>query len=180
MAKILIVYYSRTGNTEKMAERVAKGVTKAGAEATVKAVGETKADELKDYDGIILGSPTYYGTMAAEIKQLLDDSVAFHGQLAGKVGGAFSSSANMGGGNETTVMDMLKALLMALLEPTQLLRDHESTGDFTARLALLEDLKSLPFGAVWDYCCLTQDVPVGHQWVGLVNAYEEKVLSERN
>src|SRR4029077_18341265 len=55
----------------------------------------------------------------------------------------------------------LKALLGALLEPIQMLRGIEARGDFTARLAWLEDLKTLPFGAIWDYYCLKQDVPVG-------------------
>ena len=112
MTKILIVYYSRGGNTKKMAKFVESGVKTDGAEATLKDVAKTKAKELLDYDGIIIGSPTYYGSMAAEIKKLLDDSVSFHGRLEGKVGAAFSSSANIGGGNETTVIDILKAMLI--------------------------------------------------------------------
>ncbi|GAG80818.1 unnamed protein product [marine sediment metagenome] len=112
MAKILIIYYSRSGNTKKMASLVEAGVTAEGIDVTLKDVLKTKAKELLDYDGIIIGSPTYYGTMAAEIKKLLDDSVAFHGQLEGKVGAAFSSAANIGGGNETTITDILKAMLI--------------------------------------------------------------------
>src|SRR3954462_3093825 len=60
---------------------------------------------------------------------------------------------------------MLKALLLALLEPTRTLRDQEAAGDRTARLATLEELKTLPAGAVWDYCCLRQDVPVALDWL---------------
>ncbi|MBU4140306.1 MAG: flavodoxin family protein, partial [Candidatus Omnitrophica bacterium] len=56
--------------------------------------------------------PTYYGSMAYQIKQLLDESVEFHGELAGKVGAAFSSSANVGGGNETTILDIICAMLI--------------------------------------------------------------------
>ncbi|MCD6303688.1 MAG: NAD(P)H-dependent oxidoreductase [Planctomycetes bacterium] len=113
MARILVCYYSRTGHTEHMAEAIGKAAaTVEGAQVDVLPVGKVSAKDLLDYDAVILGSPTYYGTMAAEIKRLLDDSVSFHGQLAGKVGGAFSSSANVGGGNETTVMDLLKALLI--------------------------------------------------------------------
>ncbi|MCM8771412.1 MAG: flavodoxin family protein, partial [Candidatus Omnitrophica bacterium] len=56
--------------------------------------------------------PTYYGTMCYQIKQLLDESVEFHGQLDGKVGAAFSSSANIGGGNETTILNILQAMLI--------------------------------------------------------------------
>lgn len=112
MAKVLIVYYSRTGNTKAMAELVAEGVRSEGVEVECKRVEDTNVDELLDVDGIILGSPTYYGTMAAEIKKFLDESVKYHGKLEGKVGGAFSSSGGLAGGNETTVLDMLKALLI--------------------------------------------------------------------
>ena len=113
MAKILICYYSRSGNTERMAHAVAEGVGKVkGASVVTKPVADVQAKDLLDYDAIIMGSPTYYGTMAAELKQLIDQSVAYHGKLAGKVGGAFSSSANVGGGNETTVMDIIKAELI--------------------------------------------------------------------
>ena len=112
MAKVLIVYYSRTGNTQKMAEAVEAGVREEGADVVVKSVADCQADELLEYDGIVVGSPTYYGLMAAEIKQLFDDSVKFHGRLAGKVGGAFSSAANIGGGNETTILAILQAMLI--------------------------------------------------------------------
>lgn len=74
---------------------------------------------------------------------------------------------------------LLKGLLLALLEPTATLRDLESSGDYTGRLALLEELKSLPFAAVWDYHCLQQGVPVGAAWLNEVREYEQKVLSER-
>lgn len=112
MAKILIIYYSRTGNTKRMAEEIAKGVKKEKVPVELKGVEEIKADDLLNYDGIIIGSPTYYGTMAHPIKKLLDDSVKFHGQLEGRVGAAFASSANIGGGNETTILDIVNALFI--------------------------------------------------------------------
>ena len=74
---------------------------------------------------------------------------------------------------------MLKALLLALLEPTPLLRQYESEGNYTARLALLEELKTLPFGAVWDHHCRAHDVPPGRDWLAEVKAYEREVLSHR-
>ena len=74
---------------------------------------------------------------------------------------------------------MLRALLIALLEPIELLRELESAGDYTARLALLEELKTLPSAAVWDYYCLKQNVPVGPAWIGEVRQYEKDVLSKR-
>ena len=73
----------------------------------------------------------------------------------------------------------IKALLMALLEPTAQLQAAEKEGDFTTRLAMLEELKGMPFGAVWDYYCLTQDVPVGLAYLDEVRAYEKQVLSQR-
>ena len=113
MAKVLIVYYSRSGNTEQMAEAVKEGAAEVeGVEVEVKKVEETVPEDLLEADGIILGSPTYYGTMASEVKKLIDDSVKFHGKLNGTVGGAFASSGVMGGGLETTVMDILKCLLI--------------------------------------------------------------------
>ncbi len=75
---------------------------------------------------------------------------------------------------------MVKALLMALLEPIETLRQLEAEGDFTARLAMLEELKTLPFGAVWDYYCLRSGVPVGEAWLAEVKRYEREVLSKRN
>ncbi len=74
---------------------------------------------------------------------------------------------------------MQKALLMALLEPSDRLHALERAGDHTGRLALLEELKTLPAGAVWDRYCLTQDVPVGEAWLDEVRAYERNVLAAR-
>ena len=74
---------------------------------------------------------------------------------------------------------MLKALLLALLEPTETLRQLEADGDTTARLALLEELKTLPFGAVWDHYCRSRGVPAGRDWLAEVKAYERDVLSKR-
>jgi L-rhamnose isomerase len=73
----------------------------------------------------------------------------------------------------------LKALLLALLEPTQTLRDQEASGDKTARLATLEELKTLPMGAVWDHYCLRQGAPVGPEWLAKVRTHERDVLSRR-
>jgi L-rhamnose isomerase len=74
---------------------------------------------------------------------------------------------------------MLKALLAALLEPATELKRIEAAGDFTRRLALLEELKSLPTGAVWDYYCLTQNVPPGIHWLDDVREYERTSLATR-
>ena len=112
MPKILISYYSRTGHTKKMAQLIGKGAKNSGCEVVIKDVGSTSPDDMLEADAIVLGSPTYYGTMAAPLKKLLDDSVKHHGKLAGKVGGAFASSGMIGGGNETTILSILEALLI--------------------------------------------------------------------
>ena len=74
----------------------------------------------------------------------------------------------------------LKALLIALLEPREMLLRHERDGDFTSRLALLEELKSMPFGAVWDEYCRRQDVPVGAAWIQDVKRYEHDLRDSRS
>jgi len=73
----------------------------------------------------------------------------------------------------------LRALLMALLEPQDLLRQYELEGDFSNRLALQEELKSMPFGAVWDYYCSTQNVPIGTGFMRVIKEYEQKELANR-
>ncbi len=73
----------------------------------------------------------------------------------------------------------IKCLLIALLEPTSKLRDLEASGDYTSRLALLEEAKTLPFGAVWEEFCTRNNVPAGAQWLDEVKAYERQVLSQR-
>ena len=75
---------------------------------------------------------------------------------------------------------MSKALMLALLEPTDLLRQLELAGDHSARLAMLEEIKTLPVGAVWEQFCQQQDIPAGSSWIGEVKAYEQKVLSLRH
>ena len=112
MAKGIVVYYSRSGNTKEMAEIIAAAMNTAGLPTDCKPVEKVKADDLLRYDAIVVGSPTYYGQMAGPIKQLFDDAVVFHGQLDGKVGAAFASSANIGGGNETTIMGITEAMLI--------------------------------------------------------------------
>lgn len=110
--KVLVAYYSRSGNTKKMAQGVAEGVKQAGADVDLKDISDMNVDDMLQYDALIFGSPTYYGLMAAEMKKVLDDSVKFHGKLSGKVGGAFTSAGGIGGGAETTIVSILEALLI--------------------------------------------------------------------
>jgi NAD(P)H dehydrogenase (quinone) len=110
--KVLIVYDSRSGNTEKMAHAVSEGVSEEGVDVEVKRVNEASVDELPGVDGLILGSPVYYGLPTAKIKEFIDDSVKYHGKLDGKVGGAFASSGGAHTGAETTVMALNEALFI--------------------------------------------------------------------
>jgi NAD(P)H dehydrogenase (quinone) len=112
MAKILIVYHSRTGNTKKLARAVYDGVRETGVKCDLKSVTDFRLAGLPRYDAVILGSPTYYGQMAAEMKKFLDRSVRFHGRLAGKVGGAFTTAGGMHCGAETALLSMLGALMI--------------------------------------------------------------------
>lgn len=75
--------------------------------------------------------------------------------------------------------NMSKALLLALLEPSSAIREMELKGDLTGRLAMLEELKTMPFAAVWDYFCVKSGVPAGTKWLDEVRSYEERVLSRR-
>ena len=112
MPMILIVYFSKHGHTKQMAQYIKNGASEEDIEVLCKSVEETDINDLIEANGIIIGSPTYFGSMAAPIKELLDKSIRCHGKLVGKVGGAFSSSAYIGGGNETTILDILHAMLV--------------------------------------------------------------------
>jgi len=112
MADVLVVYYSQTGNTKRMAEVIAENLKRHGVEVKLKKAKDANPNDFAAADGVIIGSPTYYGSMAGEIKGLLDKSVSLHGRLDGKVGAAFSTAANIAGGNETTVLSILNAMLI--------------------------------------------------------------------
>ncbi|MFW9935784.1 MAG: flavodoxin family protein [Candidatus Thorarchaeota archaeon] len=113
MVSILIVYDSKTGNTEKMAKIVETGAKDVeGAQVVMKRAEDTTNEDLLAADGIIVGSPVYYGLMSAPLKQLFDTSVKIHGKLDGKVGGAFASSGGIATGAETTIITILEAMLV--------------------------------------------------------------------
>jgi NAD(P)H dehydrogenase (quinone) len=113
MAKVLVVYDSKTGNTEKMAFAVAEGARQVGGvEVVVKKVDHTNLEDLVDADGIIMGSPTYFGQMSSKLKTLIDESVKIHEKLEGKVGAAFTSSGGTTTGAETTLLSILQAMLV--------------------------------------------------------------------
>ena len=112
LAKVLVVYDSKTGNTQKMAEAIAEGARTTGQGITLKNVKEAILKDLEEANGIILGSPTHFGTMSDDLKKFIDESVKIRGRLEGKVGAAFTSSGSTGGGNETTLISMIQAMLI--------------------------------------------------------------------
>jgi len=112
MLKVLIVYDSRSGNTEKMAHAVAEGVQEEGVDVEVKKVDDASVDELPEVDGLILGSPVYYGLPTGKLKEFIDASVKYHGKLDGKVGGAFASAGGTHTGAETTIIALNEALFI--------------------------------------------------------------------
>jgi NAD(P)H dehydrogenase (quinone) len=113
VAKVLIVYDSQTGHTEKMAYAVGEGVKQVrGIGTEVKKVDKTSLDDLVGADAIIMGSPTYYGQMSARLKAFIDSSEKIHGKLEGKVGAAFTSAGGTATGAETTLLSILQAMLV--------------------------------------------------------------------
>jgi len=135
--KILVLYYSLTGNVYRMAKLVAEGVRQGGTEAVIKTVPElmpeelireselmmaarkeqaevpiSTVEELRDYDGIIVGTPTRFGNMAAQMRNFWDQTGALwvQGSLIGKPAGVFCSTASLHGGQETTLISSMMTL----------------------------------------------------------------------
>jgi NAD(P)H dehydrogenase (quinone) len=133
MTKVLVLYYSSWGHIEQMAYAAAEGAREAGAEVVVKRVPElvpteiaqaahyktdqkasiATVEELPEYDAIIIGTPTRYGTMTAQMKNFLDQTGGLwaQGKLIGKVGSVFTSTATQHGGQEATILTTIPVLL---------------------------------------------------------------------
>lgn len=113
MSTILIVYDSGKGNTEKMAFAVAEGAEKVEeTKVIVKRVDQASLDDLLGADGIIIGSPTYFGLMSDKLKAFIDKSIEVYGDLDGKVGAAFTSSGGIASGAETTLLSIIHAMFI--------------------------------------------------------------------
>jgi NAD(P)H dehydrogenase (quinone) len=111
--QVLVMYYSRSGNTKKLAEEIARGVRQVeGVDCVVKSVSEVTKEDFVESDGIIAGSPVYFGTMAHPMKEVLDKFVGVRGEMEGKLGAAFATSADPSGGKETTIVSILQAMLI--------------------------------------------------------------------
>lgn len=111
--QILVLYYTRSGNTKKLAEYIAEGVRKTeGVKCILRSTSEVTKDDFVKSDGIIAGSPVYFGTMASELKEVFDKFVNYRPQMENKVGAAFATSADPSGGKETTIMSIIQAMLI--------------------------------------------------------------------
>jgi len=164
MTKVLVLYYSSYGHIEQMADAVAEGARAGGAEVDVRRVAETapeavvKAahfktdtahaviegpDALVGYDAIIVGAPTRYGRMPAQMAAFWDTTGGLwaKGALVGKVGGAFTSTASQHGGQETTLFSIITNLLHHGLSIVGL--DY----GFQAQMGVDEVLGGTPYGA---------------------------------
>ena len=133
MTKILVLYFSRNGSTAEMANLIARGVESVvGVEAVIRTVPDVSAvcektansipahgaiyvtlEDLKNCDGLALGSPTHFGNMAAPLKYFLDQttSIWFSGALVGKPAGVFTSTGSLHGGQESTLLSMMLPLM---------------------------------------------------------------------
>jgi len=111
--QVLILYFSRGGNTRKLAEAIAKGVQEVmGVKAVLKKTDEVNMEDFLESDGIISGSPVYFGGMAAELKKVFDDFVSIRKKTEGKVGATFTTAGDPTGGKETTMMSIIHSLLI--------------------------------------------------------------------
>jgi NAD(P)H dehydrogenase (quinone) len=110
---VLILYYSKSGNTEKMAKLVAEGVRSvSGVDAVLKTTREVTKEDFSNAAGIVAGSPVYFGVMAADLKRVFDEFVGIRKQMENKVAGAFVTSGFWAGGNETTLISILQCMLI--------------------------------------------------------------------
>ena len=111
--QVLIMYCSKTGHTKRLAEEIARGVGEVeGVACIVKSAADVTKDDFVAADGIIAGSPVYFGTMAAELKTVFEKCIGVRKKMEGKIGAAFATSGDPAGGKETTLISIIQALLI--------------------------------------------------------------------
>jgi len=111
--QILILYYSKGGNTRKVAERIVEGVESVStAKALLKSTQEVSKDDFVNSAGVIAGSPVYFGAMASDLKRVFDEYVVVRRKMENKVGAAFATSGDPSGGKETTMISIVQCLLI--------------------------------------------------------------------
>ncbi len=111
--QVLVMYFSKTGNTEAMALAVARGVDDIeGVTCVIKPVAEVTKEDFVAADGVVAGSPVYFGSMAWELKRRFDELVGTRRQMGDKIGAAFVTSGHHTGGKETTLLSILQVFLI--------------------------------------------------------------------
>ena len=111
--QILVLYYSKGGNTRRLAESIAKGVESVdGVKALIKKTDDVTTENFVKSSGVIAGSPVYFGIMAAQLKKVFDDFVGVRKKMENKIGAAFTTSGDPSGGKETTMMSIIQALMI--------------------------------------------------------------------
>ncbi len=110
--QVLVLYYSKGGNTKKLAEIVAGGVESTGVKAVLKNTEEVTKDDFLNSGGVVAGSPVYFGVMAADLKRIFDEFVGTRKKMENKVGAAFATGGHHSGGKETTILSILQCMLI--------------------------------------------------------------------
>ena len=110
--QVLVLYFSKGGNTAKLADNIARGAAAGGAEAVVRTTAEVSRDDFLNADGVIAGSPVYFGVMAAELKKIFDDFVSTRRKMENKVGAAFATGGHHTGGKETTMFSIIQCMMI--------------------------------------------------------------------
>ena len=111
--QILVLYFSKGGNTKKLAEAIFEGVESVdGVKGVLKHTDDVTKEDFVSSNGVIAGSPVYFGVMAAQLKKIFDEFVGVRKKMEGKVGAAFATSADPSGGKETTMMSIIQVMLI--------------------------------------------------------------------
>ena len=110
--QVLILYYSKGGNTKKLAQEIAKGVVSTSAIAVLKTTQQVTKNDFLESSAIVAGSPVYFGSMAADLKRVFDEYVGLRMKMENKIGAAFASGGHHTGGKETTILSILQAMLI--------------------------------------------------------------------
>jgi NAD(P)H dehydrogenase (quinone) len=111
--QILVLYFSKGGNTKKLAEAILTGVESVqGVQGVLKHTDDVTKDDFVSSNGVIAGSPVYFGVMAAQLKRIFDEFVSIRRKMEGKIGAAFATSADPSGGKETTMMSIIQVMLI--------------------------------------------------------------------
>ena len=110
--QVLVLFYSRGGNTRKLGEEIAKGVESTGMKVVIKSTQDVTKKDFQESTGIIAGSPVYFGGMAADLKRIFDEFVGVRKEMENKIGAAFATGAHHTGGKETTMLSILHSFLI--------------------------------------------------------------------